>query len=124
MQEEPPVQATRTSSKLDIETATRKKKLLDVVLSPTQHLKNGDVYLEVNIKFPDIVDPKNGGPLHSPRAVILSNGTAVFQVLSKPHWTVNLFENGLLNFDALENYGTPFSSKILSFLFIKLPAFY
>ena len=111
IQEEPPVQATRNCSKLDIiETAIRKKKLLDVVLSPRQQLKDGDVYLEVKRKFPDIVDPKNGGPLQFSRAVILSNGTAVFQVLLKPHWTVNLFENESLNVDALENLLNLFSS--------------
>ena len=64
---------------------------------------DGDVYLEVKRNFSDNVDPMNGGLLHSSRAVILSNGTAVFQVLSKPHWTVNLFENELLNVDAWGN---------------------
>ncbi len=80
------------------------------MLSSRQHLKDGDVYFEVKRKFPDIADPRNGGPLHSSRAVILSNGTAVFQVLSRPHWTVNLFENESLNDDSLENLLNLFSS--------------
>ena len=47
---------------------------------------------EMKRQFPDFLDSSKGGPLHLARAVILSDGSASFQVLLKAHTTMELFD--------------------------------
>ncbi len=65
--------------------------------------KGGD-FLEVNRRFPYFFDSNKGRPLNLARAVISSDGTAIFQVLLKPNRTLELLdEDDQLDINALEN---------------------
>ncbi len=74
------------------------------VQSEKQKLKDGGEYLEVKRNFPDLLESSKGGPAHISRAVISDDGSAVFQVLLKPHRTVKLFnEDDQFDVDAFQN---------------------
>ena len=75
------------SSRIKNVFETKFRQGCDLVMKEEQ-LEGGKVFLELKRRFADIVDVKNGGPLHSARAVIDENGTATFQVLHKFHSSV------------------------------------
>ncbi len=78
-------------------------KTANLVLKEEQ-LENGKTFLELKRRFADIVDVSNGGPLHSARAAIDENGTATFQVLHKPHCSIDLLgDNDIVDDEAIKN---------------------
>ena len=69
-----------------------------------ERLENGKTFLELKRRFADIIDVSNGGPLHSARGVIDENGTATFQVLHKPHCSIDLLgENNVVDDEAVKD---------------------
>lgn len=75
-------------------------------------LENGESFLELKRKFPDITDLSKGGPSHSARAIVMNDGNAVFQVFLKPKWNFKLMhEDGSFNIEAIDNLLSLFDTQ-------------
>ena len=82
------------------------------------------VIVELKRKFPDITDLSKGGPSHPSRAVILNDGNAIFQVLSKPKWTFKLTnDDGSFDSEPIGNLLSLFDMQHYTFIGVSTSEF-